>query len=331
VTGRSEGEYSSYDFATVKYDSSGNEIWVTRYGGYDWDVASAIAVDDSGYVYVSGSIYAPFPYYDFATIKYIQSYHPTVTAPDSAKFFCQGPDTIRFRVTATDQDPGDIIELSGPGIPVPVEGVSPVHADVQLYISSGGTYSYVYEANSRGLTDYDTATWTVSFNYLSPNSFSLLSPPDNDTVFYVVTFSWEDKGDYDSYDTVRYDLYISTSPVFHPDSTIIHDSLLTNQLTDSLEIEKYYWKVRAYDRCELEVWSTQTWTLTTIPVIHGDANGDGEIEVGDVVVLIDYLYREGDPPDPFLSGDATCDGDVSVDDVVYLISYLFREGPPPEC
>jgi hypothetical protein len=65
--------------------------------------------------------------------------------------------------------------------------------------------------------------------------------------------------------------------------------------------------------------------------ICGDVNGDGEIEVGDVVVLIDYLYRDGDPPDPFLSGDATCDQDVSVDDVVYLISYLFRNGPAPEC
>jgi hypothetical protein len=49
------------------------------------------------------------------------------------------------------------------------------------------------------------------------------------------------------------------------------------------------------------------------------------------VVFIDYLYRDGDPPEPFLSGDATCDGDVTVDDVVYLISYLFRNGPAPEC
>jgi hypothetical protein len=68
-----------------------------------------------------------------------------------------------------------------------------------------------------------------------------------------------------------------------------------------------------------------------VPFARGDANMDGEIEVGDVVVLIDYLYRDGDPPDPFLSGDATCDGDVNVDDVVYLISYLFRNGPAPEC
>lgn len=65
--------------------------------------------------------------------------------------------------------------------------------------------------------------------------------------------------------------------------------------------------------------------------LHGDANGDGEITVDDVVYLISYLFKNGSPPQPFLAGDATCDGDVTVDDVVYLISYLFRNGPPPNC
>jgi hypothetical protein len=73
---------------------------------------------------------------------------PTVIAPDSSKFFC-GPDTIRFRVTATDPDVGDTITLSGPGIPTPIKGVSPVYADVKFYISSGGTYNHVYQVTNR--------------------------------------------------------------------------------------------------------------------------------------------------------------------------------------
>lgn len=73
------------------------------------------------------------------------------------------------------------------------------------------------------------------------------------------------------------------------------------------------------------------WLNYPMPYVPGDANRDGEIEVGDVVYLISYLYRGDDPPDPLLAGDATCDGDVNVDDVVNLISYLFRNGLSPSC
>lgn len=57
VTGRSVGRpdplpYGAYDFATIKYDSSGVEEWVSRYNG-SWDAndgAQAIAVDGSSNV-----------------------------------------------------------------------------------------------------------------------------------------------------------------------------------------------------------------------------------------------------------------------------------------
>ena len=53
------------------------------------------------------------------------------------------------------------------------------------------------------------------------------------------------------------------------------------------------------------------------------------MDVGDLVYLINYLYRGGPPPDPLAAGDANCDGKVDVGDVVYLINYLFKGGPPP--
>jgi hypothetical protein len=64
---------SSNDFATVKYDAAGTEIWVRRYdgpaAGADW--ATSIAVDASGNSYVSGSSYGnSTTQYDFATLSY---------------------------------------------------------------------------------------------------------------------------------------------------------------------------------------------------------------------------------------------------------------------
>jgi hypothetical protein len=66
-------------------------------------------------------------------------------------------------------------------------------------------------------------------------------------------------------------------------------------------------------------------------VMRGDANSDGAIGAGDIVYLLNYLFRADDPPCPMESGDANCSGVVDAGDIVYLISYLFRGGPPPTC
>ncbi len=65
------------------------------------------------------------------------------------------------------------------------------------------------------------------------------------------------------------------------------------------------------------------------PYVSGDANGDGLIDIADVVYLINYLFISGPTPVPLEAGDANCDGVVDIADVVYLINYLFIDGPPP--
>jgi len=61
----------------------------------------------------------------------------------------------------------------------------------------------------------------------------------------------------------------------------------------------------------------------------GDANGDGMVDIGDVVALLNYLYRNGAPPDPPAVGDVNTDQIVDLGDVVYMINYLFKGGPEP--
>jgi hypothetical protein len=80
VTGRSWGGDTGSDYIAVKYDSNGNEVWVSRYDGpaSSEDTPEAIAVDVSGNVYVTGyssgegrPAEGGGPYtYDYATVKY---------------------------------------------------------------------------------------------------------------------------------------------------------------------------------------------------------------------------------------------------------------------
>ena len=65
------------------------------------------------------------------------------------------------------------------------------------------------------------------------------------------------------------------------------------------------------------------------PVQVGDVTGDGSIDLGDVIFLINYLYKAGAEPYPLVTGDLNCDEEVNIGDVIYLINYLYKEGPPP--
>ena len=43
----------------------------------------------------------------------------------------------------------------------------------------------------------------------------------------------------------------------------------------------------------------------------------------------DYFFKSGDPPDSLVVGDYNRDEVVEPGDVVFLINYLYKDGPPP--
>jgi type IX secretion system substrate protein/beta-propeller repeat-containing protein len=72
VTGMSQTGTGS-DYVTIKYNSSGVQQWLQRYGQNGGDIAYSLAVDGSGGVYVTGQSLGNATDYDYATIKYVQT------------------------------------------------------------------------------------------------------------------------------------------------------------------------------------------------------------------------------------------------------------------
>jgi len=178
VTGFSYGSNTYYDYATIKYNSFGQEQWVARYNGpgnsndgasalgidaeaniyvtgYSWsgasndyvtvkydsagaekevaiyngpgngdDQAVALAVDEKGDIYVTGSSVGSGTGYDFATIKYTDNLLVNA-GPD--KEICSGqPVTIGGSPTATSGKPSytykwtPAASLNNPTAPNPI-------------------------------------------------------------------------------------------------------------------------------------------------------------------------------------------------------------------
>ncbi len=72
VTGHSIGSEGARDYATVAYSGAGLPLWTNRYNGSGnyHDFATAIAVDSSGNVFVSGRSGSFGPFFDYVTIAY---------------------------------------------------------------------------------------------------------------------------------------------------------------------------------------------------------------------------------------------------------------------
>jgi len=195
-------------------------------------------------------------------------------------------------------------------------GLLPVTLPVNLGGGSRGQYLCIYPFTT------DLAPYTFSVVGENPFGFSsysnLFHAPGDSITVEVRT---ETKYDWWGYFVLPKDLAVDRLFAYS-------DTLGEEELADTLDYiinhiegsDLFLVVVRNepyYDRLKLEYAS------------RGDANGDGVINVTDVVYLINYLFIGGPEPIPMEAGDLNCDGLINVSDVVYLINYLYIGGPPP--
>jgi subtilisin family serine protease len=55
--------------------------------------------------------------------------------------------------------------------------------------------------------------------------------------------------------------------------------------------------------------------------VHGDANGDGAIDITDLISLVDYMFQGGAPVGMWT--DCNCDSQIDITDLVAMVEYIF--------
>lgn len=62
----------------------------------------------------------------------------------------------------------------------------------------------------------------------------------------------------------------------------------------------------------------------------GDMNASESVSSGDVIVLVNYVFKGGAVPLPCeAAGDVSCSGAVTSADIIHLVNFVFKSGDPP--
>ena len=77
-------------------------------------------------------------------------------------------------------------------------------------------------------------------------------------------------------------------------------------------------------------WFEYAGSEPTTDVLRGDANGDGEIGMPDVMFVVNYIL--GNPAETFNAdaADANQDGEIGMPDVMFIVNYILNGKFPDE-
>ncbi|MCJ7458277.1 MAG: SBBP repeat-containing protein [candidate division Zixibacteria bacterium] len=371
VAGYSDNAGTGFDYTTIKYDQDGNFVWAKTYNGTANanDFVKAIAVDDSGNVYVTGESknsgtendYATIKYYpngDTAWVrKYIGIYDEkafAIACDDSGNVFVTGQSatilthydyaTIKYKPNG---DTAWVRRYNGPRDSM----------DVALRIALDGSGNVYVAGASTGIgtgLDYLTIKYSPSGNQLWANRYDgpgsgfdvvMSIAVDASGNAYVTGQSMGDTSTGNDIATIKYNPNGDTRWVRrynrpHHCGDNAFDLAIDN---------KGNTYVTGFTICTNDPprWDYATIKYDSIGNLLWDKIYDGPASDSDKAYSIvvddsDYVYvtgiswGSGTYSDyatikyvQFLRGDANNDKKVTIADIVYLVSYLFKHGPAP--
>lgn len=232
-------------------------------------------------------------------------HHNTITDADLATAGVSLSSNMQIRFTANDADPQSIVEAGIDAFKV---------TQIQCYEEVSVTGLYLFQ-DTTTMVLIDDDIMIGELEYTEDD----ISPLLETWFFGISTGLYQPDTQYYSLEVETADESVATAQVegnwditvtaIQPGTTFLLLRLLLNG-------EEYY--------------AAPGIPITVNPAYTiGDANADGTINVSDAVYIINYVFVNGDEPQPWASGDANCDGSVNVSDAVMVINFVFVNGPTP--
>ena len=344
---------TSYLF-TFKYSSSGDLLWMRRYRPAEGKAfGGSVETDDAGNVYVSGGQYLPAgPYYSPGVVLVYSSTGDTLGIHT---YEIPGPSSVSL---------GQSVLRNGY---LYVAGTcSRQNTDVDFFLMkmalNGDTvWTRAYDGASQIsyqksdycrflLVDDEGNAFITGYSYGEKDDFATIKySPAGDIL-------WVSRYDYKGWDDVPQAMAVDRSGSIYlsgySERAIGKGDFFTLKLNaDGTPAWARRYSPEDNYNCANAVgtdasgnvyaagYSRSTYDGKILTVIKyspstailGDANGDGEINVGDAVSLINYIFKAGPAPSPLENADANCDSHVNIGDAIFLINFIFKGGHPPNC
>jgi len=362
VTGGSQSN-TGVDYTTIKYSPAGDTLWVRRYSGpgIGYDVALALAVDDSGNLYVTGRSVGSGTFEDYATIKYspagdtlwVRRYSGPGNNTDLARALAVdgsgnlyvtgwsvGSGTGDDYATIKYSPAGDTVwvrRYNGPGNSGDLASALAVDGSGNLYVTGESGFDY---ATIKYSPAGDTL-WVRRYN--GPENFgdeARALAVDGSGNVYVTGFSWWSSGAGYDYATIKYSPSGDTVWVRRyngPGNS--SDYALALAVDGSGNLYVTGWSVGSgtdYDYATIKY--SQSITCLAIP---GDANSSSDLTLSDIISTVNYIFNKpGFPSCPSNSvlcwlSDLLCRGDwngsatVTLSDVIQGVNYIFNKPGGP--
>jgi hypothetical protein len=221
-------------------------------------------------------------------------------------------------------------------------GVTRIDGLTTSEVTAGPLSDGLYYWRVRAFDHYgDSSGWALSSFQVDtepPAVPVMIAPPDGSRVYEApLVFEWNAVSATGTAGSpVTYILDLAEDVAFTTnvqsvpgiEETAYEWPLTTDPLTEDID---YYWRVIAVDGAgNSSDPPSEPFSFLLASYRPGDMNLDGNVNPVDVVILVNYVYRDlGEIPEPPARKDINCDGALGNPvDVVWLVNFVYKSAIP---